>query len=458
MMLGALLLPACEQAVPEEEGDTPAADFTYSVNTATLEVTFTSTSKDVDRYRWMFGDAERTISTEAAPTFTYDAPGSYEVSLTVYKGNRSGEITKTVAVAKDPVAGFTYTAEGTTGKVTFTNTSTDASSYAWDFGDGTGTSTEENPVYTYAESGKYTVTLTAFNGDLKDETSNVIEVTVISPEAGFTYEFDQATGTVTFTNTSKDATEYTWDFGVDYLQDSNEENPVVTYQEPGDYTVTLTAGTGAISDEIQQTVTLTAPEGKTFVNIIPDGKPDDWADIPAIEGDWGTALPCDGLSWGTVITGVKTILTDKNLYVLLSGNVSLGNCQASSFIDLDNNMETYQNTGIEWVPDNTMGADVRIVDGGFWPWAGNGFAWVGDPTFPGAADGEKDGVFYKEYKFPVAEMIEYLNGKGFAIEAGQTMKVVTVVKNLGDPDWGPRGGDSNPLKPVTAENRYIEWK
>ena len=55
-------------------------------------------------------------------------------------------------------------------------------------------------------------------------------------------------------------------------------------------------------------------------------------------------------------------------------------------------------------------------------------------------------------------MVEYLNGKGFAIEAGQTMKVVTVVKNLGDPDWGPRGGDSNPLKPVTAENRYIEWK
>ncbi len=44
-------------------------------------------------------------------------------------------------------------------KVTFTDASTDAVSYAWNFGD-TQTSTEKSPVHTYAASGTYEVELT----------------------------------------------------------------------------------------------------------------------------------------------------------------------------------------------------------------------------------------------------------------------------------------------------------
>ncbi len=44
--------------------------------------------------------------------------------------------------------------------VTFTNSSTGASSYWWDFGDG-GTSTEQNPVHAYSMVGTHTVSLTA---------------------------------------------------------------------------------------------------------------------------------------------------------------------------------------------------------------------------------------------------------------------------------------------------------
>jgi YD repeat-containing protein len=44
--------------------------------------------------------------------------------------------------------------------VTFTNSSTGASSYLWDFGDG-GTSTEQNPVHIYSTPGSFTVSLTA---------------------------------------------------------------------------------------------------------------------------------------------------------------------------------------------------------------------------------------------------------------------------------------------------------
>ncbi|MBK9017838.1 MAG: PKD domain-containing protein [Saprospiraceae bacterium] len=61
-----------------------------------------------------------------------------------------------------PVAGFTFTSDVLT--VTFTNTSTGADSYSWDFGDGS-TATEANPVHTYASSGLYTVVLTATNAN-----------------------------------------------------------------------------------------------------------------------------------------------------------------------------------------------------------------------------------------------------------------------------------------------------
>ena len=62
--------------------------------------------------------------------------------------------------------------------ITFTNASTDALSYSWDFGDGN-TSTDENPDYMYIETGTYTVSLTAVNDDGEDTYSE--DITVSTP-------------------------------------------------------------------------------------------------------------------------------------------------------------------------------------------------------------------------------------------------------------------------------------
>jgi PKD repeat protein len=70
-----------------------------------------------------------------------------------------------------PVAGFSTAFDGL--KVIFTNTSQDATSYAWDFGDG-GSSTDANPEHTYAASGIYVVSLTATNANgTSNSTQNV---------------------------------------------------------------------------------------------------------------------------------------------------------------------------------------------------------------------------------------------------------------------------------------------
>ncbi|MFK7951222.1 MAG: PKD domain-containing protein, partial [Ekhidna sp.] len=69
-------------------------------------------------------------------------------------------------------------------EVTFENVSQNATSYSWDFGDMTGTSTEESPTYSYAESGTYTVVLTASDGTDSDDFS--ADVTIVDPDEALT--------------------------------------------------------------------------------------------------------------------------------------------------------------------------------------------------------------------------------------------------------------------------------
>ncbi|MBT8308729.1 MAG: PKD domain-containing protein, partial [Bacteroidia bacterium] len=69
------------------------------------------------------------------------------------------------------------------GEVTFTNASSDATSYTWDFGDGSALSTDSNPVYTYGASGTYDVTLTSTNAECGDDVV-VKQVTVTTNTLG----------------------------------------------------------------------------------------------------------------------------------------------------------------------------------------------------------------------------------------------------------------------------------
>ncbi len=157
-------------------------------------------------------------------------------------------------------AAYTSTIDAPTGGVvTFTNTSENATSYAWDFGDGN-KSTEESPTHTYTKDSTYTVKLTATNaGGSDEETKTIIiklkgTVTETQLIANFTYELGTE-GAVTFKNTSLNATGYAWDFGDG--NKSTKESPTHTYTQNGDFDVKLTATNSAgKSDSTTQTVTI----------------------------------------------------------------------------------------------------------------------------------------------------------------------------------------------------------
>ncbi len=79
-----------------------------------------------------------------------------------------------------PTIDFTYEADGH--DVTFTATATDADTYSWNFGDDE-TSTEMNPVHTYAAAGDYQVTCSV-SGEGGD---NSVTKTVTVPETEADY-------------------------------------------------------------------------------------------------------------------------------------------------------------------------------------------------------------------------------------------------------------------------------
>lgn len=130
--------------------------------------TVTLTASTSDTYLWSPGG-------QTTQSITVSAAGVYAVTVTnadpCNGTGASAPVTVTALTA--PTAGFTYNVP-VVNQYAFTNTSSNATVYAWDFGDASG-STAASPSHVYISSGTYTVTLiaTGSNG-CSDTTMQVI--------------------------------------------------------------------------------------------------------------------------------------------------------------------------------------------------------------------------------------------------------------------------------------------
>ena len=122
---------------------------------------------------------------------------------------------------------------------TFTDQSTAANQWNWNFGDG-GNSTLQNPTHTYAAAGNYTVTLTASNvASCSDTVSHIVIVNSL-PVVNFAADtVCLNTPPTHFTDLTGTATQWNWDFGDG--GNSTLQNPTHTYAASGTYTGSLTA-------------------------------------------------------------------------------------------------------------------------------------------------------------------------------------------------------------------------
>ena len=142
--------------------------FTPDVTTgcAPLTVTFTNTSANPINCSWNFGNGS-SINNCGPVTTTFTSAGCYDITLTMTDANGcSGTLTMSnlICVEDAPDVSFspsTGVISQLNTTVQFNNTTTGATDYEWNFGDGTG-SIEFEPTHTFPEDPNgYTVTLVA---------------------------------------------------------------------------------------------------------------------------------------------------------------------------------------------------------------------------------------------------------------------------------------------------------
>jgi len=236
--------------------DPPVAEFTANNTTigtgGSVQFTDQSTNNPTE-WAWTFDGGTPSSSTSQNPSITYNTAGTYTVSLTATNSVGADIETKTayITVIDPPVADFSadniVIDEG--GTVNFTDLSVNnPDTWAWTFSGGSpANSNAQNPSVVYNTPGTYTVTLIASNtygSDTETKTAYItVNNVVILPVADFSADVTSINegGSVQFTDLSTDATSWSWTFNGGTPSTSSAQNPSVTYNTAGVYTVELTA-------------------------------------------------------------------------------------------------------------------------------------------------------------------------------------------------------------------------
>ncbi|MCS7029327.1 MAG: PKD domain-containing protein [Bacteroidia bacterium] len=217
-------------------------------------------------FEWDFGNGN--VSNLASPEpVSYNAPGEYTIRLIAFNSaGCSDTVIKKIKVIPTPNAAFDLSAKKGCAPFTvaFTNNSTLADAFEWNFGDGY-TSTVSNPTHTYTSAGKYKITLKATNQTCMNTFVDSIEIfnpPTVDFTASPTYVNISAgdNATITFIASTSGPGTVLWNFG-----DGNTSsllNPVHTYLEGGRYTVSLT-----FTDSLSGCVAVTTKKEYIFVDM-----------------------------------------------------------------------------------------------------------------------------------------------------------------------------------------------
>ncbi|WP_299455672.1 PKD domain-containing protein [uncultured Microscilla sp.] len=192
-------------------------------------------------WSWTFGDA--TTSTEQNPVKSWNNPASQLVNYTLSVNTGSANLCEN-AITKSYSADFSFTGHCLNSPTQFTDlsqSSTDPiATWAWEFGDGVGTSNLQNPSYTYQAAGTYWVKLTITTQDglgtyILHKRIDIFPINIINESQTYAENFESGTGgwithgLVTVDQTSIDSTSW-------------------KLQTPKGFNITSTNGTSWVTD------------------------------------------------------------------------------------------------------------------------------------------------------------------------------------------------------------------
>jgi PKD repeat protein len=283
----AALLPFIGPGAPSVAVTSPGAATVIPGGTPSVELTASAGDPDGTIAKVEFFVDGDKIAEDGSPpyaaTWANPSSGAHQLRARATDDGGVSVSSATVAVSVSPAADFTAAPTAGTAplSIQFTDRSTGSpTAWAWDFqNDGATDSNAQNPSFTYATPGTYSVRLTATypgGSDVELKTGYVVvtaassptspppptsPATPLRPTARFAASptSGQAALLVRFSDDSSGSpTSWVWDFDGDGRVDSTAQNPSFTYARPGTYTVRLTVGNAAGSDSATTTVEVAA--------------------------------------------------------------------------------------------------------------------------------------------------------------------------------------------------------
>ena len=188
-------------------------------------------------WKWNFGDDS--ISTEINPQHIYQNPGTYSVSLITSSDSACYDtLFKNVTVLKIPVSDFDIELDTCGYTIKAIDSSVNASTYRWDFGDGS-VHYDQSPVHSFSTYGNYTIQQIIFTDSTCIDTSEISILIPPLPAIDFDYFVPTCDSVVQFSNFTTDAKSYLWSFGDG--DTTSQFNPAHVYSLSGTVPVKLTA-------------------------------------------------------------------------------------------------------------------------------------------------------------------------------------------------------------------------
>ena len=230
----------------------PKSSFTYNpVNvTPNTQVSFFNntnifnTSSNI-QYKWLFGDGSS--STDFSPAHSYATTGTYTVKLIASNpGTHCIDTSTQIINVKIINTQFSFTSSYISSNscppviVHFTNTSSNALSVAWDFGDGSKADNQNNPSHTYYNAGTYKISMYGYGYNGTTDTT-VDSIVVKAPFAKLTADayFGCLSKTITLNATIQNANSFVWDFGDGTINQTKDSFSTHSYLSPGIYSPAL---------------------------------------------------------------------------------------------------------------------------------------------------------------------------------------------------------------------------
>ncbi len=207
--------------VGKAPGPPPKPSFTADTICAGQPTTFNNTSNPISgaSFYWDFYNLGTYEDSTINPTWAYSSPGTYTVKLhEIYNGCGKDTLI-TIKVDSSVGTKFSSTTACAGSMIFFTNSTTGAKTYKWNFGDpssGTAdTSTAINPNHIFDTAGVYTVTLIGANGGPCPDTIKQ-KINVLAPPTPVITGQDSICpgGTANFTATASGGTSFAWSGGV----------------------------------------------------------------------------------------------------------------------------------------------------------------------------------------------------------------------------------------------------